>query len=252
MTNIIEVSPPIIRMYLADLATYRNQGGIHFAYRPMKTFFRWTWDEFDINLPNPIDKVKVKRPLPTPIPGATVEDVRKLLATCTTTNKHRDQAIILLLFDSGLRAAELLALQWRDIDLLTGSILVKRGKGGQFRHSFAGKHTRRILRAYFNHSKFNEPSDYVFISQYGQPLKYHGLREILRRRANAANIPMQSPHDFRRGMLLEMLRNEADEVSTSRIAGHSTLEMTKRYQAQLEDDLRRVHAKASPVDNARL
>lgn len=56
-------------------------------------------------------------------------------------------------------------------------------------------------------------------------------------------------HDFRRGSLLEMLRNKMDVVTVSRIAGHSDIRVTMRYLAQLQEDLLIAHRQASPVDN---
>lgn len=47
-----------------------------------------------------------------------------------------------------------------------------------------------------------------------------------------------------------MWRNGADLVTISRLMGHSTIEMTRRYIAPFDDDLAAGHARASPVDHA--
>ena len=49
-----------------------------------------------------------------------------------------------------------------------------------------------------------------------------------------------------------MWRNGVDILTISRLMGHSTISLTQRYIANFEDDLRRGHAKGSPVDHANL
>jgi len=74
------------------------------------------------------------------------------------------------------------------------------------------------------------------------------LRQIIRRLCAAADIPEVGLHDFRRTFALESLRAGADVVSVSRLLGHASIEVTKRYLAQVEEDLKAAHAKSSPVD----
>ena len=43
-----EITPDDIRKYLLELSAHRNPGGCNAAYRAIKTFFRWAWDEFEL------------------------------------------------------------------------------------------------------------------------------------------------------------------------------------------------------------
>ncbi len=210
ITSVLDITAIHIRVHLAELATRRNQGGVHAAYRPIKTFMRWVWDEFDLEMRNPIAKVKVKRPDPAPIPGATIEDIRKLLEVCNTREGLRDEAIILLLLDSGIRATELIQLRWEDINLMTGTVKILHGKGDKFRLSFAGRRTRLVLR------KLLKASGSVLgvrscFHVYTKRTTTHllGLHKIINRGAKQAGIPAPGLYDFRRAMFLEMLRNSA-------------------------------------------
>jgi hypothetical protein len=60
----------------------------------------------------------------------------------------------------------------------------------------------------------------------------------------------QGIHTFRRLFALTMLRNGTDIVTLSRLMGHSTTDILKKYLAQTDEDLREASAKASPIDNA--
>ncbi|MFV2044743.1 MAG: tyrosine-type recombinase/integrase, partial [Anaerolineales bacterium] len=69
------------------------------------------------------------------------EDVKRVLSVCGT----RDRALVMTLIDSGLRRGETLGLDWDDVDLRTGAIHVRRGKGGKARVTYIGAKTRRAL-----------------------------------------------------------------------------------------------------------
>ncbi len=83
----------------------------------------------------------------------------------------------------------------------------------------------------------------------GTRLTYNGLRELLRRRARAAGVDEPSPHDFRRGFALAMLRAGVDVLSISRLMGHTSLAVLQRYIKQTDMDGMIAHAKGSPVEN---
>lgn len=83
----------------------------------------------------------------------------------------------------------------------------------------------------------------------GQRLTYWGLRQVIRRRAKAAGVPVPGLHSFRRAFAILSLRGGVDLVSLQRLMGHSDLSVIKRYLAQTEGDLKAAHAKGGPVDH---
>jgi hypothetical protein len=137
--EIESVTATHIRRYLLRLAEYRNPGGIHCAYRPLKTFHLWYESEAEPkDWSNPIRKVKVKTPNDAPLEPLSIEHLKGMLTTCErkTFAGERDAAILLALLDTGCRAAEFLALNAGDINLSSGSVRVLHGKGGKFRTVF--------------------------------------------------------------------------------------------------------------------
>ena len=94
-------------------------------------------------------------------------------------------------------------------------------------------------------------SDALFISLDDKTrLTYSGLRWVILRRFENAKVKPQGIHTFRRLFALTMLRNGTDIVTLSRLMGHSTTDILKKYLAQTDEDLREASAKASPIDNA--
>jgi len=82
----------------------------------------------------------------------------------------------------------------------------------------------------------------------GARLTYAGLRQIVRRRAVAAKVPVPALHSFRRAFALLCLRNGIDVYSLQRLMGHADLSVLHRYLAQTNSDLADAHRRSGPVD----
>ncbi|MFV2044892.1 MAG: tyrosine-type recombinase/integrase, partial [Anaerolineales bacterium] len=135
-------SPPSNRMVREFLSTVTQRGvssaTVHAHARAVRAFLRfayeegWTEEPLTVRMP----RVEQKR-----MEVLSREDARKVLSVCGT----RDRALVPTLIDSGLRRGEALALDWNDIDLRTGTVHVRRGKGSKARVTYFGAKTRRAL-----------------------------------------------------------------------------------------------------------
>jgi integrase/recombinase XerD len=244
------ITPNLIRRFLLWLETEgHNPGGIHIHYRATRAFVRWWIDETEpIDYKNPFNKVKAPKLSSTPLPPVSQEDISALLKICGKDwHGLRDTAMLLCLLDTGARAVEFLSLNVEDVNLRIGSIYIAKGKGNKSRTVFIGKASRRALRRYLR-TRHTGP---IWVKQNGERLSYWGLRQILRRRANQAGIESPSTHAFRRAFCVSMLRAGVDFESLRRLMGHADYQVLKRYLDLLDEDLQRVHAKASPADQLR-
>jgi site-specific recombinase XerD len=250
VNHVFQITPSFLREFLIELEVNgHNSGGIHAIYRSVRAFLRWFENELEPeNWKNPITKVKPPIVNIEPITPVTTGDVSKMVNVCKNDLLgKRDKAILLFLLDTGVRASELLSVQFEDIDLIIGDVLIRYGKGRKHRIVFLGKKSRRALRAYVRmRHGFCQP---FWITRNGEQLSYWGLRQIVRRKAELANIPIPSLHDFRRAFALECLRNGADIYSLQKLMGHADLQVLRRYLAQTTNDIREVHERSSPVDN---
>jgi integrase/recombinase XerD len=140
------------------------------------------------------------------------------------------------------------ALDVGDVNMKSGAVIVKHGKGDKRRVAFLSAKTRRELLRYLRHREDAAPTSPLFATLDGRRLTYSGLRQVVRRRADAAGIAEPGLHSFRRAFALMSLRAGMDVYSLQRIMGHSDLSVLRRYLAQTEGDLAAAHAHASPVD----
>jgi integrase/recombinase XerD len=245
-----EITPEVLRMFLLWLKERRhNPGGCHGHYRTIKNLLRWYWLEYEPTGRNPIDRVKAPRIPDEPQAVITLEEIESLYKAASGPMAARDKAVILTLADSGLRAAELLALNSEDVDTITGEIHVKQGKGNKSRTVFIGKRARRCVRSML---KTHGRTAALFVSDEQTRLTYSGLKQILQRLSKKAGIEYRPPHAYRRGFAIEFLRSGGDLLSLSRLLGHSGLSLLGRYARQNVDDLALQHASHSPMDRGAL
>jgi site-specific recombinase XerD len=202
----------------------------------------------------------------------TEDEVKKMLKACRYTRRwrtndvrskrptaERDQAILLLLLDTGVRASELCDLCIIDLNLATNTAQV-RGKGrGRDKKGrvvpFGSRTTRAIWRYLTPRVANRDQHDPVFTvgpDDDERPLHRDILGQLVRRIGDRAGVNNAHPHRFRHTFAITYLRNDGDIFTLQRILGHSDLTMVKRYLAIVQTDIERAHQKASPVDNWRL
>jgi len=250
ITSFHQVGPNELRDLLLWLETTgHNPGGRHAVYRSVKTFMRWWSRETEPDQwSDPFKKVKAPKVSKAPLDPVSIDDVKALLKTCKTSELigSRDYAILYTLIDTGLRASELLSIEIADLDIIAGSALIRRGKGGKPRTVFYGKATKKAIRKYLAARKDDHPS--LWITADNDTLSYWGLVSMVKRRSHAAGIDPPGIHDFRRAFALGMLRNGVDIYSLQKLMGHADLQVLDRYLAQTTDDLAAAHRKAGIGD----
>jgi integrase/recombinase XerD len=172
------------------------------------------------------------------------EEINKLLDACRTP---RDKALILLMVDTGLRRAEVCALNWGDVDISSGLVRVVRGKGGKARSVVVGVITRRALLAYRKTitTSVDQP---LFQTKMASRLSHNGLRSLLLRIGKQAGVRV-TPHALRRTFATLSLRAGMNLLHLQGLLGHSTIEMTRRYVQMIDDDLLEAHKLHGPIDN---
>ncbi len=252
-----ELEAKHIRLYFIKLYETRNEGGVSAAHRSIRAFLFWWSDEIeDDHFRKMIKKLPNPKASTTPLPGVPIADVKKMVTTCNRKKiiGQRDRALLLFMLDTGLRANEIVSLDIGDLNVETGAVHVRYGKGNQERTVFLGNRSRmeylRYLRFRSGELSDDEP---IWLSlkgdNAGKRLKYSGLRQILRRRSVNAMITTPTAHDFRRAFTITYLRNGGDVFTLRHLLGHKTLEMVMRYLAIVDIDLENAHRKASPADS---
>jgi integrase/recombinase XerC/integrase/recombinase XerD len=249
INSISDLTPNILRQFLLYLKeSGHNPGGIHAHFRTVRTFLNWYEYEYEPEgWRNPIRKIKPPKLPKEPLESADLDDLKEMIAVCDNSFLGmRDKAILCSLLDTGARAQEFLNMDLDDIDLATGSILIRYGKGGKFRYVYLGRKSRRVVRKYIRNRGDN--CEALWITQYGERLTYWGLRQIVRRRAAVAEVNTPTLHSFRRAFALNMLRAGVNVFSLQKLMGHADLQVLNRYLAQSTEDIAAAHKIGSPVD----
>ncbi|MCX6059205.1 MAG: tyrosine-type recombinase/integrase [Chloroflexi bacterium] len=241
----LHVSVRHVREYIAlQISHEKSDNTVHDIARDIKTLLRFWHNEKYIDTPVTFSMPKVEKKR---LPCLSAEELETVFKACSTP---REKAMILLLADSGLRRAEAVALNWGDVDMSSGLVTVKRGKGGKPRSSVVGAMTRRILLSYrrtLTNTSENAP---LFQSREGARFTGSGFRLVFTRLSKKTGIPF-SPHAMRRTFVILSLRGNMDVLHLQAILGHSSLDMVQHYAQLMDEDLIREHRAHSPVDNLR-
>jgi integrase len=233
-----EVTARIVRQYLASMQNKADRTR-HAHARAIKTMLRFWHAERYTPEAVTFDMPKInKRRLPV----LNGDQVKQIAKACSV----RDRAIVLLIADSGLRRAEVIALNWDDVDMQTGAVIVKRGKGGKPRVSRIGAKTRRALLAY--RRTLADRDSVLFQSRRGERLTGSGMTLIFRRLSKQTRIHV-TPHALRRTWAILSLRAGMDALYVQGLGGWSDLEMVSYYATLEDSDLLKAHKKHSPVDS---
>ncbi|WP_245361075.1 tyrosine-type recombinase/integrase [Kribbella aluminosa] len=197
----------------------------------VKQYAAWlvTEDELDsdpiVQLKAPKIGEKVVRPL-------SADEIKALLATCRGKDlmPRRDEAIIRLLLNSGLRASELCGLRVPDVKVATGTALVQ-GKGDRERvvefNAQTARALDRWLRVRRTHPKAGTSA--LWLGGMGRSFGYGGLHQMLTARGLQAGIEGLHPHLLRHTWASRRKDAGLSEQSLMTLAGWRSPRMLRRY-----------------------
>jgi site-specific recombinase XerD len=150
----------------------------------------------------------------------------------------RDLALLGVLYSTGLRRAEVVALALEDFDPESGALKVRGGKGRKQRIVYISNGARAALDAWLA-VRGTKPGALFYRGRRGdrlipEPITAQAVLDILVRRASQAGVARCSPHDLRRSFVSGLLEAGADLSVVSALAGHADLQTTKRYDRRGE------------------
>lgn len=227
---------------------------IHHYYGSLRAFFNWVVREGFLP-ESPLVKVKVANAKAKVIQPYSPQQIKSMLQVCDYDYDQgakflgsRNKAIILVLFDSGVRLSELTGIKIQDVHTENGWIKVL-GKGDKERVVRIGKVAQKALWRYFVYRGTTE-NQKVWLSEERLPLQSSGVQSVINRLKQRAGLHEQgSVHRFRHTFALAFLRADHNPFNLQYLLGHNSLEMVRRYTATLGmEDALKAHEKASPAD----
>jgi integrase/recombinase XerD len=206
----------------------------------VKLFARWLAEAEGFD-PDPILAVKAPKMDQPSVPDLSENELRRLLKACdgAELRDKRDKAMLVLLAETGLRAAELLALDVTDVDLDGCVAHVRRGKGGKGRRVRFSVSAAAILDRYVRarHRAVSHPAQGpLWISNRGR-LTYTGMASTLKSRAKDAGVTGFHVHRLRHSAAVRWLRSGGSEAGLLAHAGWTSNTMISRYVKAASEQL---------------
>jgi site-specific recombinase XerD len=200
--------------YLVDLAQRgRSPATLNNRYRALRRFFDYLLEEDEL-ADHPMVRMTPPQVPDQPVEVLSEDDLRALLGTCTTKSFEdvRDQAIIRLLADTGMRRGELLGIDVDDLDL-DGAVAFVTGKGQRGRACPFGRKTSLAVDRYLRvrrrlpHAAEEQP---LWLTRHGR-LNVSGVATMLRRRGERSGIGPVHPHQLRHTFAYQWLSQGGNE-----------------------------------------
>jgi len=225
---------------------------VHSYYRELRVFFNWLVEEGVLAV-SPVDRLAAPQLRTEQVQPFTPEQTQSILhAAQQSVHPRRNEAIVLFLLDTGIRASELCSLKMSDLDI-KGQRCTVVGKGNKRRTIHFGRTVTKALWRYLQEQAHQE-SDPIFISDRGTSAGEHltrsGLLQLVEKLGKKAKLQAVrcSPHTFRHTFAVDFLRNGGNVFSLKEMLGHTGLHMTNKYVALAQADIANQHRQFSPAD----
>ena len=223
---------------------------LHFS--ALRSFYKYLTRREGLKV-NPIAEIqlpKAEKKLPVVLNQAQVIELLEMPfkieqpKQAPTWTAHRDAAILELFYSSGMRLAELAALDVADFDFHNECVRVF-GKGGKERICPVGTPASDAIHAYRNAAKVM--SGALFIGKSKKRLTTRAISNIFKKYHAHSNIPLNvSPHKLRHSFATHLLDHGADLRSVQTLLGHASLSTTQIYTHVSIERMKKVYTETHP------
>ncbi len=237
------------------LLSLRSQGQL---LGVVKNFTRFLKDN-DYLIRDPGEKIKLPKK-PKRLPKIILKDgeIKKLMnAPDMQTNRgYRNRIVLELLYDTGIRRAEVANIKLSDLDLENGYILIH-GKGNKERVVPICERVCGLVKNYIIaiRPSFLQGRDrgHLVLNRWGNKMDANSIWAIVKRCVALSRIKKNiTTHTFRHTCATHMLKHGAPVRHVQELLGHESLESTQIYTHVTINDLKKIHAKYHPSESMEL
>jgi site-specific recombinase XerD len=187
------------------------------------------------------------------VAGLTDEQCAALVKACQGKEfiDRRDEAVVRMMIETGMRAGEVLGLTVDVVDVARGLAVVERGKGGKGRVVPFGPEVARSVDRYLRLRRSHRlaHTEALWLGGGGQQFRYHGLDVATKARARAAGIAGFHLHLLRNTAARRWLAAGGSENGLMAVAGWSTRAMLDRYTRASASDRAAVESRNLDLGN---
>ncbi|MED0667752.1 tyrosine-type recombinase/integrase [Bacillus badius] len=214
---------------------------INTRLRALRSFYNFLAKNKLIN-ESPMKNIKLLRDRQKTIETLEDYELEKLISIIRkqkTFVSFRDEVILLVFLDTGIRLSELVGIHVEDVRQNT--IIIRQTKNLFERTVYLSEITQEQLYRYMK-IRGNVATNKLFISHDNRELNPHSIQTRLTKYGRDANINKRvSPHTFRHTMAKRMIMSGVDAFSLMHLLGHTDITITKRYVNMWGQDLEKKH-----------
>jgi integrase/recombinase XerD len=241
----------ILNFLAAQVHAGRSPRSLSRYLSAFRQFYQWLLREGRLN-EDPcvlIESPKLGRGLPKALSEQQVTDLLESPDTSDVLGL-RNRTMLELMYATGLRVSELIALELHWINLNQGVVRVL-GKGGKERLVPLGEEAISWLQRYMKESRpellGGHDSNYVFVTRRKSGMTRQTFWHAIRKVAKEAGISQDvSPHMLRHSFATHLLNHGADLRVVQMLLGHSDLSTTQIYTHIAKEGLKQLHSRHHP------
>lgn len=222
-----------VRQYAKSLNARKvSKATVAAHMRHIKAFLTWANEEFDLGFP--VKKIPIPKTPKKDIHLYNAGEIRTIFQTVSGSVpwiKKRNQVIVALMLDSGLRQAEVCNVLLKDVDF-TENVFKVVGKGGKERSVPFGKLAKRLIFRYQDVCPFESP--YLLVGNDGKQLTGNAVKLLIQKTKRRVPFELSSHklrHNFATNYCIDMYERKGtmDPYALMAILGHESMDTTMRY-----------------------
>lgn len=252
--DLLKINHLDVRVYLSYLTDERySRNSISRKIASLRSFYQYLLKEEMIK-ENPFSYVHLKKKN-LKLPRFFYENEMQALFDSVKGEKPldlRNQALLEVLYGSGIRLSECSNLKLAEIDF-DSEVMLIHGKGNKERYAPLGSFAQDALQEYLEKGrkvlmeKYHKSHDYVFVNHHGEPITPTGIEYVLNQVIKKSSLDSSiHPHMLRHTFATHLLNNGADMRTVQELLGHANLSTTQIYAHVTKESLQKNYRSFHP------
>ncbi|EMF0308300.1 tyrosine recombinase XerC [Enterococcus hirae] len=252
--DLLKINHLDVRVYLSYLTDERySRNSISRKIASLRSFYQYLLKE-EVIKENPFSYVHLKKKN-LKLPRFFYENEMQVLFDSVKGEKPldlRNQALLEVLYGSGIRLSECSNLKLAEIDF-DSEVMLIHGKGNKERYAPLGSFAQDALQEYFEKGrkvlmdKYHKSHDYVFVNHHGEPITPTGIEYVLNQVIKKSILDSSiHPHMLRHTFATHLLNNGADMRTVQELLGHANLSTTQIYAHVTKESLQKNYRSFHP------